>query len=79
LYGDAGEVFDVRQNTFIVQVDTQGGMSGSGTYELNNGRRVVGVHVRGVPGATDGESTRITDGIFDSIQGLRSQYPDSGC
>jgi V8-like Glu-specific endopeptidase len=79
LYGDAGEVFDVRQSTFIVQVDTQGGMSGSGTYELNNGRRVVGVHVRSVPGATDGESTRITDGIFDSIQGLRSQYPDSGC
>lgn len=80
IYGDFDHVARARRDWFRYNIDTQGGMSGSGVYTRSyyDGRRVIGVHVKGgSDGKEYGKAVRINSRVKDTILEYRSRYPDS--
>lgn len=78
IYGDSKEIKAQFSTSFQYNIDTQGGMSGSGVYEYTQdpeNRQVVGIHVRGLE--QSGTAVKVNDDIFNSIQEVRAKYPDS--
>jgi V8-like Glu-specific endopeptidase len=76
IYGETEKVKSETSMTFQYDIDTQGGMSGSGVYwKRDDVRTVVGVHVRG--GELDGDATRINGDVSSFIQSTLEKYPDS--
>ena len=77
LYSDSEEVSGVHSTWFEYDIDTQGGMSGSGVYEYHSdtdNRVVVGVHVRGI--GQSGKATIINSAVKASIDSILFEYPN---
>jgi V8-like Glu-specific endopeptidase len=79
MYGDSERVKDETPTVIKYDIDTQGGMSGSGVYwKIDEERTVVGIHVRG--GGSDGEAIRINGDVYSFIQSVQEENPDdSAC
>ena len=78
LYRDSEKVSGVNSTCFEYDIDTQGGMSGSGVYEYysdTDNRVVVGVHVRGF--GQSGVATMINSAVKASIDSILFEYPNN--
>lgn len=76
LYGDFDTIGSATSQRIRYSIDTQGGMSGSGVYVLQDDQRlVVGVHAYGA--GTDGIATKVNNDVLSTIKSIRERYPDS--
>jgi V8-like Glu-specific endopeptidase len=78
IYGDGGSISWQDSNRIYYTMDSSGGMSGSGVYEIDGGSRyVVAVHRGG--NSTWNNAVRINGANTDLIQDATSDYPANAC
>ncbi|MDH5739749.1 MAG: serine protease [Nitrospira sp.] len=62
----------VTPRTFVYNIDTAGGQSGSPVWRLKNGQRhAVGIHTNGAPSGNS--ATRITKPVFKNIKAWKAE------
>jgi V8-like Glu-specific endopeptidase len=77
IYGDDGTISYAGAYRVRYSIDTQPGQSGTGFYEIDGDRYVLGVH-RGPNGSVN-DGVRINDGNRDMINDTKSDFPANAC
>ncbi|HEU4403778.1 MAG TPA: hypothetical protein VFS43_00565 [Polyangiaceae bacterium] len=77
IYGDDGAISYEGAYRVRYSIDTQPGQSGTGFYEIDGDRFVLGVH-RGQAGSVN-DGVRINDGNRDMINDIKSDFPANAC
>ena len=68
----ARQVKSVAAHSFVYDIDTVGGQSGSPVWTVLNGQRIVlGIHTNGFVGGNS--ATRITQPVFNNLKSWRVQ------
>lgn len=79
MYGDNRNIIRTTTRWAFYRIDTQGGQSGSGVYEINGSNRKIHAIHRGPFGSVENRGVKIRSNVFSGIHSAKSAWPSAVC